>query len=62
MHPPGRGDYIPFDFTRFKTLLERMKDHPTIRILAQCGEDDEYVIPALAFMMMCRGWMNHNLM
>ena len=57
MHPPGSGDYNPFDFPRFKTLLERMAEHPSIRILAQCGKDDDYVIPALAFMMMCRGSM-----
>ena len=54
MHPPGKGDYNPFDFPRFRTLLNRMREHPTIRILAQCGKDDHYVIPALAFMMMCR--------
>ena len=37
-----------------------MKENPAIRILAQCGRDDDYIIPALAFMMMCRGSLDES--
>ena len=37
-----------------------MEENPAIRILAQCGRDDDYIVPALAFMMICRGSLDES--